>query len=70
MLITFVTEAGLNCSCSFFEYKTLPVDCSIKIAYSDSRLRLSVFSVLSTSELETFVVLDQTYTVSVSYTHL
>ena len=39
ILITLVTEAGLNCSCILWAYKILPEDCSIKIAQKIVQLK-------------------------------
>ena len=46
ILITFVTDAGLNCSCMLCAYNTFPVVCSIKIAEPDSRFS-ELFSCIS-----------------------
>ena len=46
MLIIFVTEAGRNFSWLLWEYKTWPVDCSIKIAEPLSRFKELLSSTL------------------------
>ena len=61
MLITLVTEAGLNFSCILCSYKTWPVACSISTADSDSKFKGSE---LDESEFTGVLLGDHTYSAS------